>query len=269
MRLINTKEQRDTYISMLSYLDKYCTDNNLSYFLAYGSLLGAIRHKGFIPWDDDVDIFMPRKDYEELLRKHDNNGRYKVYHFTNNDTIVSRMIYLVDSFTYRKPSYSKSFVKNLGMNLDIFPIDNTPDNRIKRIIHRKRVSFYDWVFNMKVIPISPYRSRIKNMYLRILQLFLSPFSFNWLLPRLDSVASRYKNKNTYYCNCFYSPYDQKKSFITKDFSEAKRCQFENIVIRIPTGFDSILKTTYGDYMKLPPKENRLPHNDHMEYYIQE
>lgn len=270
MRKLSVEEQRQIYISLLDYFHNYCIDNNLRYYLAFGTLLGAIRHHGFIPWDDDVDIIMPREDYERLLTCYDNNAsRFKIYHYSNNDTIKSRMIYLIDTATIRKSSYAEEFIENLGMNIDIFPLDNTPDDIVMRNLHLLSVKVLDTIFNIKSIPISPYRSKFKNVCIKLLQSMLSPVGYKRLVTELDRVASNYKGRDTIFCNAFYSPYRQSKPYRTDAFKESVGIEFESRYYMAPKGYDSILRTTYGDYMKLPPKAKRLPHNDHMEYYVVE
>ncbi len=232
-------------VKILDIIHKFCVDNNLKYYLIGGTLLGAVRHKGFIPWDDDIDIGMPRKDYERLLK-----------------TITP---YLKDKYflqtCYTDKWYGRSFAKirinntifleqndchvenrHHGIFLDIFPLDDTSLKISKwNIFKRKLANFID----------SYIVCRRGNIKIKGFKKLLALFPMNYLLKQRDRL---YKgNGDCYYLSFFGS--------IPKDkFDNAVLLSFEGKEYYAPIDFDYVLTTQYGDYMTLPPIEKRVTHN---------
>lgn len=129
MKEIYFQEQKLIALEILKFVHRFCRDNNLRMFLSYGTLLGAIRHKGFIPWDDDVDIMMPRKDYEILLKSFPEHPRYKLQCIKNDPKYTKAFATINDIRTFKEEyTIRNKFNKNLCINIDIFPFDTFPDD---------------------------------------------------------------------------------------------------------------------------------------------
>ena len=139
MQEIKTVEElQKIELEILKYIDKVCKENNLTYFLAYGTLIGAIRHKGFIPWDDDVDIQMPRDDYNKLCDiLKEENGRYKLLDHKEGLGYIYPFAKVIDSNT-RLIETGLTETVNMGVYIDIFPIDGTPNDFKKRKKYLKK-----------------------------------------------------------------------------------------------------------------------------------
>lgn len=249
MKYITIEEQKKIQIDILSDIATFCETNGIRYFLAYGTLLGAVRHKGYIPWDDDIDIIMPRPDYERFCKEYRDNEK-DYYEILNSYTDVSCYINFTkvhDTRTRFQERYSKE--NNYGVFVDVFPLDGYIDkrqmvkcHRLFRLIHYKSLKWY--IGN----------SFIKNIALTILRTILWPFDIRSLLNKLESESKRKPFEGSEYVYFF----SEKTEPIKKElFDEYTYTLFEKQQYRIPKRYDELLTLQYGDYMKLPPEEQRV------------
>lgn len=240
-------------LDLLLEFDSVCKKHNLNYFLAFGTLLGAVRHHGFIPWDDDVDVYMLREDYEKFLlcdKEFKDPYFFETpytdpgYFYSSARIRNSNTTAIVDTFRYQ------GF--NQGVWLTIFPIDNWmlergDDNyeRIKTLL--KENSTYMRLTNPTLDEY--HYERVRNYSGR------DPFD---TYEEIHRIASQYRTKDTdkvaMIVNTVY-PY-HKLVYNKSDFSETVYVNFENVKLPIPSGYQNILKTLYGDYMSFPPIEQR-------------
>ena len=266
------KEIRECSLDILIFIDKVCKEQNLKYYLAAGTLLGAIRHKGFIPWDDDIDIMMPREDYEKLIQIFPKNTKYDFLTFHNTPNIPYAFGKIIDSRTIKNEPLRRKY-QVIGVDIDVFPIDNYPDNleeakvwcnKIKKVQHKIA----------SIISECTKRNHIVHTF--IISLY---FSFNYFLDfigitsvrkcilKLDSLANKYNNISTNYCGiAAIAAYGIKKRNRKIIFSESIEADFEGHKFPIPIGYDEYLTDYYGDYMKLPPIEKRKTHHDFIAYW---
>ena len=239
-----------------------CEKNNLRYYLIGGTLLGAVRHKGFIPWDDDIDIVMPREDYDrfrEIFEQQSNDAYYM-------QTPQNEPKYPEDIYKFRKKGTvyeslrARRFkLKCTGIWVDIFPLDDVPKQR--SVVQ----TIYGFIIHSLIKPIlNAYDFGIKNRSIKgsVLYLFsrLLPFSFYvWLRDRL---AKHYNNGECDYYVNYSSQYGYRKQTMPKDaFEPPEYLEFNNRIYRSPGKWDLVLKRIYGDdYMTLPPPEKRVTHN---------
>lgn len=241
---------------LLDILDEVvdvCKKNDLKYYLGYGTVLGAVRHKGFIPWDDDVDVIMPRKDYEYLIQNRDKlfHGRYQLslygitphyyYDFVKIERKDTTLIERVD------PLYIG------GVYVDIFPLDNVPsvqeDERM--ITPIKNFFFKDYV-KYYMYPL-PRKFFIKWIIAKIGRI-LCPIEKK--LAECDAIASQYQNENTEYIRDFHTTYVDRGLFKADVFGDGVEMLFEGKKYMVPAQYDEYLKQYYGDYMTPPPVEKR-------------
>lgn len=248
MREIETKELRKIQLGILDSIASFCEANNLRYFLGYGTLIGAIRHKGFIPWDDDIDLVMPRPDYEIFCKTYkDCNNNYKVKYTGNDNSCYINFAKVHDTRTRFQESYS--IENNYGIFVDIFPLDGygSRGQAIKcygifRAIHYKSLAVN------KSNPI------LKNIAITGIKLLLKPVSLTFLAKELEKVSRKYPIDGSEYVY-FFS--EKTPPFKKELFSKHIYQEFEGNRYRIPVGFDELLRQQYGDYMQLPPEKERI------------
>lgn len=249
---------------------KICDENNLEYFGIAGTCLGAVRHGGYIPWDDDIDIGMPRKDYERFLEiaERDYSDKYYVLNaenYTNYPLMTTRWCIKNTKFV----EYSFANLKNcpLGIFLDIFPYDNLADDKVERWFQQWRAWFYSKLMILREIP-EPYLAQtglVKKIILLICKSVYKVMDFlnvdkKKLYKKCKKICMKYNNKTTKKIGfiCDTTPH-MEENFV-KDIFPCKKIQFEDIMMKFPKNTDLLLKQIYGDtYMTLPPVEKRKTH----------
>ena len=244
----------------LEILDKFvqiCENHNFTYSLAYGTLLGAVRHQGFIPWDDDLDVFMPRKDYEEFLKiaQEELGDKFYLDCFDANSDYYLQFAKIKKNNTIFLEESIKHLNNHKGIFIDVFPLDNLYDN-IKR-------SHIDAIFIKSITNAVNLKNKIgklKNARHPILVTFLRAFSKKTLMKMQKWLSTKNTNNNSKYVTCFYSVYPfQKEIFKRDDLFPTTTLKFEGKDYKVFKEYDKILTHVYGNYMELPPKEKRVNH----------
>ena len=274
------KKAQQASLEILLAVDRICRENGIRYLLDAGTLLGAVRHQGFIPWDDDIDIAMTRKDYEALKRllrsgkkllpenmelilpDEYRNGR-AFYDFT------PRIIYKNsrrhgDS---REMDYYEGKLNHLWV--DIFILDNIPDSPLldRWVRFRQKVIYGLSMPKRWRLDLGKY-SPSDRLKVSLLKGAGSFFSMRKLFSMQERLSRRYEKrhtKNLYYSN--YQP-DFLQDTVKREWSEeVTELPFEGHMLMAPAGYDQVLREIYGDYMQLPPEESRVPsHSDSLEVF---
>lgn len=269
MRRIDTKEElKAIQLNALLALNDYCTRNSIKYSLAAGSLIGAIRHKGFIPWDDDIDVYLLRSDYNILISHFPKV--FEEYYILISKDRDSRWLRtyskLYDNRTVMKESARFSF-EDLGVGIDIFPIDDVPDNPSEWKTYNKRRMLLRDILFLKTMKFSSKRGFLKNFVLFLSRIALFPLPYKFLIRRMDFYSQKNNNKgySTVYENCL-GIYNSPKPWLKKDFDQVIDAEFEGHKIKIMVGYNDYLTTIYGDYMTLPPVEKQISHHSFFAYW---
>lgn len=246
-------------LQMLLAVDRLCNKYDLSYFLDSGTLLGAVRHGGFIPWDDDVDLAMPRDDYERFLdlAKHNLPGHYFVQTNDSDASFPFGFAKIVD-LKSKMPNCKDSF--KLGFCIDVLPIDNAHDNKW---IHKFNVFLIRAVQGLSKskikLDLSRYKGAAAKTAVTIAALAGKPFSTRTLMRMQKRIATASNNKDTKYRSIYSYSYGYlDRLFPSRAFGRTEKMLFEGHMLPVPAGWDEVLTIIYGDYMKSPPPEDRVP-----------
>lgn len=247
-----------TQLEILDVFDEFCRNNKLKYSLYAGSLIGAVRHKGFIPWDDDIDICMPRDDYDVFLKKWKKYVSEQEYYLCNYN--INRRF--GQSFTkiYKNNTtliYSLEQYSDIptGINIDVFPVDRWPNGKIKRMLFILRCMYYHLLLR-KYPPkdSSFFVIFVCNLLLKIRDPKKDDKRINELLTKIT--------KCNHDNNCeavFIETMRTLKRVYPKDiFDELIDVEFEGGKYMSVKKWDEALTIDFGDYMKMPPKEERFP-----------
>ena len=256
-RRMTTAEQKQVMLGLLKYVDKICRDNNIKYSLIGGSLIGAIRHQGFIPWDDDIDIILMPKEHKKLIKilKKDDNNKYKLLLPEESTSYKYPFLKLIDMRTVLEETKYVD-VEDYGVYLDIFSYHYVSNNRFMRVLHYCGQVFIKKLFSLAAR--NPKNER--NILKKIL-----------FLPCRLVPASLIKKKYVEYCtNDNFTEYVlsnwpvygfNKEIQMAKNVKEYMNIKFENIDSMIFKNYDKILTTTFGNYMTLPPEKDRVSNHN--------
>lgn len=244
---------------MLKHLIKVCDQMNIKYYLLGGTLLGAVRHKGFIPWDDDIDVGMLREDYEFFTK---NAQQYFPEHlfvqtFENDPGYSRNFAKLRDSNTTFIEKNNANAKFNQGVYIDIFPLDYYPDN----FFSAKIVDIKKKYYMAKISETFDLSELNENGLKRIMRLIFRKMipSVQYALEKRDEAYKTTK-KSKRIAN--YEGYWGKKEIVPAEwFGEGSELEFEGMKVRGVKEYDLYLTQLYGDYMKLPPVEKRVTHHD--------
>lgn len=242
-------------------IKRICEENHISYFLDAGSMLGAIRHKGFIPWDDDMDIGMLKEDYERFIEIAPDKLSEKF--FLDNYNTNPGNPYVFSKVRLKNTVYIEEIGnKELEHNeifVDVFPYYYISDN----VIIRKIEGILMAVFSQAILSKSGYKvwkgkgmlKRVKFIPIDILGRIMTQSQLHSIIHRLYERHNDTGNMCVQSGSCYGYWY-----FPKEILQNLTNCEFENYIFKIPCDYDIFLKRAYGDYMKLPPKEQQRTHD---------
>ena len=268
MRSITREEMKQILLDMLVELDRFCEANDVRYYLAGGTLLGAVRHKGFIPWDDDIDVTMPRKDYERFIRIYqpaDPAKHYSVISMTSNDQYYLQFAKLIADNTVLEEPVDSDL--KLGIYLDIFPLDNLGNDyeTAKKLfdhtgINRKKIILKNLIW-LKQRPL------YQNLIIAAGKAFLFQ-SRRSILEQLDRDSRIYEGDEfTKYIGVAVSgSYGHAEILPSEWYEDYVKLPFEGHEFHAPKGYKEFLSQIYGDYMKLPPADKQISRHTYSVWY---
>lgn len=269
-KTIDVNELKRIQLDILDEFSDYCEKNGLTYYLTYGTLIGAVRHKGYIPWDDDIDVMMPRKDYERFL-----DGFNKDTHAANIRAIshaIDPRYYLpfakvANTSTVLQEEVNSDF--QIGVYIDVFPLDNLGNDfeTAKKLM--KKAFRYNEIIILKNLKLNRSRKWYKNAVLGIGKTFARLWNRDKVIEKLNNFEPiQDKGEFTKYVGMINGIYygDERGIFESKWFEDTVKVEFEGKKYRTNKAYDAFLRQYYGDYMELPPIEERTTHHAFKAWY---
>lgn len=254
LKELEHSEIQQIQIKIAEYLKETCKKHNLRYYMTGGTLLGAVRHKGYIPWDDDIDMTMPMPDYLRLIDILKEDEHYEVLSIYNYpDIYFNFFMRLIDKSTLMK-TWEYPFLMTTGVSIDVFPLIGLPENkkdvqaffnRIRNLNTRYVSSFIS--FSEEDEEVKQYREKLRKEVIQMME----QYNFDQC-EQAGYILSRYWEKDIMPRNIYDGETEMK---------------FENTAFAAPTGYREYLDRIFGDYMKLPPESEQKPHHNYKAYHL--
>ena len=268
-QITNINEIQDILFQNLLNFKRICEKYQLKYYLSNGTLLGAIKYKGFIPWDDDVDVFMPRDDYERLMNISDfDTGRYELLSKQKNELWKLPFAKISDRRTIQKET-SADFGLESGVAIDIFPLDNWSGSYHKSLLQAQYCGllrrFYSASLESKF---SSPKVGVKRMMLYMIWLFSHVCGTDYFYHRILNEIKKGKcQKLSQYKGCVvWSLYGKKEVIPQYVFEKTVNVLFRDEAFPAPAGYDKYLRSLYGDYSLDPPLDKQKSHHNIMVWW---
>lgn len=266
-RKMKLEELQSTEFEILKVFHNFCQKNGLRYYLAGGTLIGAVRHKGFIPWDDDIDICMPRPDYMKLV-KLAKNGKlddyrciYSRYTDIKNPTSIIR-IYDNRTEVVFKNDLSKT---EFGCWIDLFPLDGVESGKVKRWLHFKEMRLF---MDLAICCTTKLGGKRRSKIVSFLQYFLIPLlplirlpGVYFYLDMMDRIARRFDYDNSEYVGVLGGRGEEKEAMRKADMEPPILVEFMGNEFYTMRNYDEYLTNLYGDYMTPPPESEQISRHE--------
>ena len=261
-----TKFMQEVELGILKEIDRICKEEGITYFASGGTFLGAVRHKGFIPWDNDIDIGMYRDDYERFLRIAENRlpEPYALHTYDNCSKHHYYMSHVVDTrYSVRRMGRADKREENIWV--DVFPYDGLPNSHLIRTIHYWRLTISRVLFHLAYFE-TVDRSRSDRSAIEYLLIEVCSVMQRWLHPsktkwrkRIDTLLKKYPLANSDYIVNFIGIKRKKEIFPKEIFMNLIEYSFEDMKVLAPRDYDKVLGQLYGDYMVEPDEKGKATH----------
>ena len=266
MKKIELDELKQIERDMVQKIDEVCRKNGIHYYMVGGTLLGAIRHKGFIPWDDDIDIAMPRRDFEAFFHlMNEACTNYEVQFYDNvedygyaSPKVVDKRTVLIDYKQGMGREESSVFV-------DVFLYDGMGNNRLEAYL---RYTFLKCFKKMVFLSKRNFKmeSILKSAVFFVPCAICKAIGVTRLNRLYNILCSKHDFYNSRYVACVAGRYGKREVFLRDVFQETVPLQFENLTLQAPKAYQTYLSSIYGDYMTMPPKEKQVSNHTSEEWW---
>lgn len=260
---LTLEETKEVLLGIMDDIDAFCRKHNITYYLGYGTLIGAVRHQGFIPWDDDIDILMKREDYERFCMEYPkyDHGNYKLVDLHNNKQWIKPFAKVCDTRTELNPLWLKDSTCRVGVAVDIFPLDAVDGEKEKEELLYKQEKMM-MLLDLKVAKAKPSMTWLKFVIKRILAVFVAMVPVHYYVSKMEKMAMSYGGTDAKLMGEVAFPFDGNKEVMSiETFEGVIELPFEGRNYMAPKNYDAYLRHIFGEYMELPKEEDRVGHHD--------
>lgn len=261
---VKAKKMQSIILEILCDIDDFCKKNNILWFLSGGTCLGAVRHQGFIPWDDDADIMLPRPEYERFLKlfKKEFKDKYGVGSYETDDTWKSPLAKIWSLKTTARISVFDE--QEMGVFVDVFAIDGLPENQLQRSIYYKQL---ETLFHLRDASVRTNYLKTERFVAikKVAKVLVKPIGARYFSRKIIDIAKAYDVYTSRFVGvstvCHYG---ERETIEREEMSSEARLPFEGHLFPVPKGYDKYLSNLYGDYMTIPKdaEENGYTHLNH-------
>ena len=260
MRQLSLQEIKQIELNLLKKFDSFCRENHIRYFLSNGTLLGAIKYKGFIPWDDDIDVFVPREDYNKIVTIFNDDNSYKLYAFERDCKYRFPFAKLCDLSTKKEEKNTDNGVV-LGIDIDIFPLDAWSDDLNKAKREAKIINKKMHLLRLTKLVKSDSLNPIKRTIKRIVMIALKVIGSKFFVKSIINISKKNDGSENLYLGCkSWCIYGEREILPAEVFCNVIEVEFEGHMFPAPEGYDVYLKSLYGNYRLDPPTEKQKTHH---------
>ena len=259
---VSAEEIQRIQLSILRQFREFCSKHHLRFYLAYGTLLGAVRHKGYIPWDDDIDLMMPRPDYLKFIElfSASDQGCLEVLSVQNNRDYFATFAKIIDNRTIMFQEYGQVEKVEIGVYIDIFPMDGLPEKEEEIKAWYKKTTRLGTAYKLAIRKFSaPSSNPIKGI---IKTLFSIPFRLlgsYFFISRLEALGMTHAYDSSTWVACVTSDKEIARRQPRQHLEDSVLVEFEGDMYPAPSEWDKHLTNLYGDYMNPPPENKRQEH----------
>ena len=250
-------------LESLTYFEEFCKKHELRWYLLGGCVIGAVRHGGFIPWDDDVDIIMPRRDYERMLRlwkQEESSERFLMLKTDGEVFTGNSFATLIDTSATMVKENQQDIDVPHGIVTDIFPMDGCPDKKLQRYLQYYHAMMYS-LYITEVVP-TKHGALMKAVCSVLLKLVPSRERRTKIWKKHEKKMTKYAFNTHKKCTELCAgPHYMLNEYPQEAFAKAVYHDFEGLSMPLPQGYDAYLKMAFGEYMELPPEDKQVPHHD--------
>ena len=246
---------------ILLYFKNFCDKNNIAFFLSNGTLLGAVKYRGIIPWDDDIDVLVPREDYDRIIRIFQDTEKYRLFSPERTPEFLFPYAKLCDMTTRKEETNINNGVE-LGLDIDIFPLDNFPGDYSAAKAQVDKINNIQKKLNFAKLKYNPGKNLFRTVIKTVCIFFHHCVGAKFYVRKITDIISENKNvQQPEYSGCAIWPVYGKKEIIPAEvFEKTVEVEFEGEKYPAPSGYDRYLRSLYGDYEKDLPADKQKSHH---------
>lgn len=267
MKELTLQELKEIEFDILKVFDAFCKENNIRYYLSHGTLLGAVRYKKFIPWDDDVDLLIPREDYNKMISLFKDNDRYHLFAFEKDSNYLYPIAKLCD-MTTRKVELGYNNGVELGVDIDLFPLDAWDDDLEKAKREAKCLKRNMFCLGLSKLEKPDSESPFKRFIKWFVIMFCKMLGSTYFIKKIMKTSWNKAQQGNNYLGCkAWCVYGERGIIPASAFAETIDIEFEGEYFPAPKDYDAYLTCLYGDYLPEPPIEKQKTHHGFKAYRL--